>query len=95
MKMEGTNLVNGKKAELFAIFKSLQDIHGRRWLAELRKNNEWYKTRESIYAWENAMRGKAGNEVFRMIISDMQTIMASTRTKKAIKKQGLIRPVKA
>jgi len=84
-------LILTNKEVLLNEFKRLYPIHKRKWRSLLKKHNEWHSSAMALIAWQNISKGTTGNEVLRLIIADMQTIAASNRVKKSIKRQGLTR----
>jgi hypothetical protein len=72
-----SDLVNGNKEKLLGEFRVLKEVHGRRWRSKLMDFDPWHNTSEGIYAWQNTVGGKAGNEALRRIIDDMRAIIAA------------------
>jgi hypothetical protein len=97
LTMEQTDLVTGNKELLIQEFRRLYPLHGTKWRSRLVKHNAWHNTIPGLRAWQNTTKKKpnVGNEPLRLIIADMQTIAASSRTKSTIKRQGLTRRIKA
>jgi hypothetical protein len=89
------NLVTGVKEQLLAEFRQLYKIHQKGWRKKLKMHNSWHATEQGIHAWRNISTMTTGNEALRQIISDMQAITASSRTKATVQRQGLTRRQKA
>jgi len=76
--MANEDLLNGQKQQMLLRIRRLKSLHGRRWRKLLKEHNAWHRTERGINAWDNIRRGTTGNEALRLILHDMEAIIAKS-----------------